>query len=365
MSLSFPASAFVGQVYNGFTWDGVKWTATPFSTQPAKIALEVQLQGNQTVTAAAFNTVKYDTVITDLQSAYNPATGLFTPKQAGLYSVVATYATNMVASSQQAIAIVKNGALTNAESIINRWYPPLAGTANTMSVSALINCNGTTDTISCMGLAPTGVTTFYANATAANPVTMIATLLMVGPAGPPGGVSSGNLTLLSRQTITAPVVSVAFAGLITSQYDDYEVHAEGLIPSANGTFIAAQVSTDGGATWVAGTSYITAMYYVVSQGSPLFGNVSTGGTGIAQWQLGTGTDTVASYNTSSRIILFRPQSTLMKFIMADTVAINSTNGIGRSVVAGSCNIGAYNSFRINASSGNWTAGTVELYGKVR
>ena len=71
MSLSFPISPNVGDVYKQWVWNGTSWTIAPGGVGVGNITLEVQLNANQTgLTAGAWNTLKYDTKVTDQQGSY-------------------------------------------------------------------------------------------------------------------------------------------------------------------------------------------------------------------------------------------------------------------------------------------------------
>jgi hypothetical protein len=152
----------------------------------ANITLEVSLANNQAVPTFAWSTVKYDTVVTDVQGGYNRSTGLFTPSVAGLYAVSASFGIIQDSNVGAGIAIVKNGSLANAETQASKWVNGNAGTpTNTLSLSALIHCNGTTDTISVLGWSGTAAH-FQSAANVGVAVNMIAALQQTGPAGPTG-----------------------------------------------------------------------------------------------------------------------------------------------------------------------------------
>ena len=73
-----------------------------------------------------------------------------------------------------------------------------------------------------------------------------------GWSDPTGGSSSGGggaLVFLKEVTVAAGA-SADFTSVIGSQYDDYELVYEGLIPGTNGVQIGVQLSADNGATWI-------------------------------------------------------------------------------------------------------------------
>jgi hypothetical protein len=73
-------------------------------------------------------------------------------------------------------------------------------------------------------------------------------------AGSLGKSLSGNLVLLSSQTPSA-AASVNFTSVMSSTYTNYSIVIYDLFMSAS-TPLAMKVSTDNGATWIAGTSYV-------------------------------------------------------------------------------------------------------------
>jgi hypothetical protein len=189
----------------------------------ANIVLEVNLAANQTgLTLGAWNTVKYDTKVTDTQVAYNTATGLFTPTVAGVYAVSASVGLNQVSGGRTGIGIWKNGSATNAESQSTLWLNGANATTDPLSISALIYCNGTTDTISVQGwpqatnfLSPPNISSFTTAA-----VNMIAVLLQTGPAGsvgatgPVGPIGATGPTGLTGLTgATGPIGPTGPTGL--------------------------------------------------------------------------------------------------------------------------------------------------------
>jgi hypothetical protein len=160
--------------------------------QANNVVLEVSLTANQTgITANSWATVKYNNVVTDTQTAYSTSTGVFTPKAAGLYAVSASIATNNVQGNWTAMSICKNGSLTTAENMANGSLPYVSSVVGVQSITGLIYCNGTTDTIEIKGYMPTGSTVFFASgnatmATNTGVVNMVVTLLQSGPPGATG-----------------------------------------------------------------------------------------------------------------------------------------------------------------------------------
>jgi len=179
----------------------------------ANVVLEVSMAANKTGLGAGWSTCKYDTKVTDAQSGYSTSTGLFTPTVAGLYAVSASIATNNNVNTNAGVAIVKNGSLTNPESQGELSFS--VGTATiSYSRSALIYCNGTTDTISVQGYnSSSSQQTFYSSAAATVAINMVATLLQTGPKGDPGPVGPAGPG--QAASIALEVSQTANSGAIT------------------------------------------------------------------------------------------------------------------------------------------------------
>jgi Collagen triple helix repeat (20 copies) len=216
-ALDFPNSPTIGQVYPSpavvgvptYTWNGTSWNANaPSVGTLAPIVLEVSMAANQTgLAVSGWRQAKYDTKVTDTQNAYSTSTGFFTPTVAGLYSVVATLATQQGNATAIGTAIAKNGNVTNPESQGSAISAGAGGPQPT-TVSALIYCNGSTDTISVWGYqAASGTGIFYSSANAGFAINMVATLLVVGPAG-----ATGPTGLPGPVGATGPVGSMGATG---------------------------------------------------------------------------------------------------------------------------------------------------------
>jgi len=65
----------------------------------------------------------------------------------------------------------------------------------------------------------------------------------------PGSSGGGGLTLISTQTASSSS-SLDFTNVFDATYDEYIVEFQRLVPSAGGTNLRAQISNDGGSTWL-------------------------------------------------------------------------------------------------------------------
>ena len=361
MSLSFPASPTVGQKYQTWVWNGTSWDATPGGVVAANITLEVQLNANQTgLTAAAWNTIKYDTKITDVQNAYSTSTGVFTPTVAGVYAVSASIGAGMVAASQTGVAILKNGSLTQGETQSTK----VASTAqtSTLSASALIYCNGTTDTISVQGYVAAGITAFQSSANAAAAVNMVATLLQTGPPGPPGTPATiGNKVLVTAVDIAAAVTNVDFFQGFDGTYNELELDFWDVSPATEAAPIL-RCSTDG-ATFDTGSTAYNYMYQQVNS----TGTGSSVGSAAAQIQLGGVLGTATQSNCYGKIRILRTPNVRPVFLFHTSWA--NSGGIIMGVGSGIYSAGSSSvpqllkglRFLISGSP-NITRGSFRLYG---
>lgn len=159
MSLSFPTSPSVGQIYNGqWVWNGSAWAAVAGSLGLLVFQGTMNTQNGGHANYTAYDVANavgcYDTVTTDTQSGYVVATGLYTPKQAGLYLVTASLGVYLSANQWNGMAVCKNKNLADPQSRMQLWANSSgisATVAQAQSMTAVIACNGTTDTISAHG----------------------------------------------------------------------------------------------------------------------------------------------------------------------------------------------------------------------
>lgn len=370
MSLSFPPSAFVGQTYNGFTWDGVKWTATPFSSNPAQIVLEVSQAADFTgLTGSAWNTLKYSTKVTDLQNGYDPSTGNFTPRQAGVYLVVANVGVpGSTAAMIFGVQIAKNSAavgLTPSPEMMSSTVVSTTTTAvnTSLSTAALIYCNGTTDFISARAYCPSAVTTMRGGTNLGLTVNMVATLLMVGPQGPAGTISPGNRALISQTTITTPVTSIDLFAGFDGTYDVLELHAYDILPATEAALLM-RCSTDG-------STFDTAALYnwTLTYGA---GNATGAGTGAAaatQIQLSNALGTAVNAPSYHVIRMRVPFGTnTPKFSLNGTYNVQPAAALFGGAMSGNYYVtsGWVLGVRLFFTGlPNITRGTVKLYGIVK
>src|SRR5262245_14042271 len=175
----------------------------------------------------------------------------------------------------------------------------------------------------------------------------------------PPTVTSGNRALLTRQVVSTPVASVDFTAGIDTTYDEYEITVINAVNASENASLWLRVSTDGGATFAAANYQWAGMHaFVVTTASGLTGN-----SGVGSLQLGPGVAANTPYN--QRIWFNQPwQSTFNKRFQWDSNGTQTTNSNFRVTGAGAYqgNVLSINGVRLLPGSGNFTAGTFNLYG---
>jgi hypothetical protein len=360
-----------GQLYVNYN-DGTstQWAATSpgQAPVPATIVLEVSLAANQTtgITSGGWSQAKFDTKTTDVQSAYSVATGLFTPTVAGLYSVTAALGLWIqTTQSWLGVGIYKNGVGTNPESRTDITSAAGVGSGQTLgrSISALIYCNGTTDTISVWGF--NASTSFYAAPANGGNSGMVVSLLQTGQTGPPGPVSvgSGNKVLIQTQTISTAVASVDFFNGFDGTYDELELHVALVSLSAEAQAYL-RFSNDG-STFDAGTNYSYGYVHITS------GNIqsSAGGAGSGVL-LGPLVPALAGYNWYAIYRIHRGAASAANGRAVVTFETSTNNSVGYYHLTGGgswalATAVAPLGVRFIPVSGNIVRGTFKLFGVVK
>ena len=179
-----------------------------------------------------------------------------------------------------------------------------------------------------------------------------------------GGGGGGGLVLLEQHTASSSA-SLDFTSCISSTYDEYLFEMIDIIPATDGADFRLAGSTDGGATWVGGTSY---RYNVI-------GSWVTGG---GLWQAGNGSAASISLtgygsglpNTASKggyrgsLRLFNPLGTTAgKVVRYNSLAHMSDDNLGDFDGTGEIQTtSAINAIQFIMSSGNIASGTIRAYG---
>lgn len=180
----------------------------------------------------------------------------------------------------------------------------------------------------------------------------------------------GSLVLLAEKTasssasldFTTRTVLGQSGAVFQSDFDEYVVEIVSLAPATNATTLQMKVSTDGGATWVAGSSYVYNNWGVDSGG----GSGITRSTSAALFVLGdasvlsnaagaTTNATLTLQNAATATNRFTYQGMMFRIDSGPTYRTNTIGGTWNSA-------SAVNAIQFTSSSGNLASGTIRLYG---
>ena len=178
--------------------------------------------------------------------------------------------------------------------------------------------------------------------------------------GTPSAQSGSGLVLVEEHTASNSA-ALNFTSGITSTYDDYKIRVVGMVPATASVSIQIQFSSDGGATYDTGTNYEWSNYAFLALASGNEGNNSDIGITIGTKELSaTGTPPFAGeYSIADPLSASKWKNVYGQGFSLDT-RNSGSNGI---VTAGSYqSTTAVNAFRVIATTGNITSGTVRLYG---
>lgn len=174
--------------------------------------------------------------------------------------------------------------------------------------------------------------------------------------------NAAGLVLLSSATASSSAAIDITAG-IDSTYTEYEWHFQNVVPATDGDGFNFRVSTDGGSTWQAGTSYTPAAMTV--DGSTV---TATGGsaTNFIRVTPNTGISGTASNGGCSGVIrIVNPANASGHKHFMWNVSYHPTSGTKPNFCSGAASFDsstAVNALRALCSSGNIASGTFHLYG---
>ncbi len=163
-----------------------------------------------------------------------------------------------------------------------------------------------------------------------------------------------GLTLLA-EAVASGSATVDFESLITSDFDVYELHIDGLIPATDNTDIWLRGSTDNGSTYVAGTSYTYARHNVSSNSGA---TSAAGSGGDAKIPIFSNLDNTASRGFTGvvRFNITLNHFTFHGFGLNNDTHWHAVRGGGALITS------AINAVRILMSTGNVASGTFRFYG---
>ena len=255
--------------------------------------------------------------------------------------------------------------MTGPETVVSRVVVGANAVVNPCATSALIYCNGTTDTIQVQGYTPGTVTTFLSTTNGGFTVNMIAVLQQVGPQGLPGPatITAGNRVLIASQTVSAAVATVDFlqSSIGDGSYDIYEADIYNFSTAAN-VGLQARFSTDG-ATFDASSGVYGYSNIQMNSGGTAGGSYVASAT---YTQLGSATGSQAQAVGQMRSIFYElGNSGFAKYVLTPALVHTTGSGVATTIFAGWYNAPPYlpvRGIRFFPSSGNISQGTFNLYG---
>lgn len=199
-----------------------------------------------------------------------------------------------------------------------------------------------------------------AGGTAYAPVTMSGGAT-INSAGVVTVVSNSGMVLLEQHAGSAS--SLAFTASISSSYDTYRIELVGVTPATNGVSVLFRVSTDGGATYDAGTNYAWVGFRVSRTGNAQVG--ADAGTSIDLTVGDNVVNTAAAGGISGGFTLYNPAGGTTSPRIVGEIGFN--DGGSPAQILGTFS-GVYspttaiNAFQIIMSTGNVASGTARCYG---
>jgi hypothetical protein len=187
-----------------------------------------------------------------------------------------------------------------------------------------------------------------------------------------GGSSSSGMVLLYETTasssteldVTARNVTGQSGAIFQSDFNEYLIQVVNMLPATNAANIQMQMSTNGGTSYDSTAIYDNNCFFFYSAGS----NVTCGASGVAQFYLGKAVNNGspgASYGLVGTWTLYSPLSTTLYKMMTgwDFDYDNNNAAITEFIWSQAYrSTTAVNAFRVIASSGNISSGTLRVYG---
>jgi hypothetical protein len=175
-----------------------------------------------------------------------------------------------------------------------------------------------------------------------------------------GASAGGSGLVLLEQHTASTSASLSFTTFISSTYDEYQFEFINLIPATTNAILQMKMSTDGGSTYAAGTSYKYIGFYT-GIGDSLTSIASSGAAAI---DLARSTSTQANYSSHGSLKLFNPASaSLYKNVMSQVVNVVSTGSLYIWTSHGAyISTTAVDAVQFIFSNGNIASGTIRAYG---
>jgi hypothetical protein len=187
----------------------------------------------------------------------------------------------------------------------------------------------------------------------------------VGPTGATGATgssgSSGALVLLEQHTASSSA-TLDFTTAISSTYDEYVIEMLQVVPATDSNICLLRFSTDGGSTWISGTSYVDHVF-VGGAGIAVMG--ATAGSSIrVSWGSGSFLSNLTGVGQSGTLRLSLAQTGTSYPSVVGMMSGQLTDGYAVWLTGGNYHVAgaAVNAFRFLMASGNIASGTIRVYG---
>jgi hypothetical protein len=172
-----------------------------------------------------------------------------------------------------------------------------------------------------------------------------------------GGGSSGYV--MREEHVASASASLDFTAWYDAAYETYVIELIDIVTASN-TELTIKVSTDGGSTWLAGTTYNTVSGFVFSAGSGPIDGLNKASISLRE---GTNTTLLANTGYSATIKIQNPGSSAHKMFNGQSVVPDNSIDVIVSHFGGRIKTtSAINGIQVIAKSGNLTSGTARVYG---
>ena len=242
----------------------------------------------------------------------------------------------------------------NTTSVVLTVYQNFATTPITCTITnPATTCSDTTHSITFAAGDTISVQAVFTGSIVVTP-----TFVFTSQVGATG--SSGSFVLIEEHTASSSA-ALNFTSCISTTYDNYEIDVINLLPATSSSSVGLQMSTDGGSTYDAGSNYS----WISSTGIPTSSLSADGSNSDTQLTLFEVYTANANYTLAGQYRLYGPASGAYTLVTGIGFGLTGADGRAAEILS---NVGAYqsttavNAFRVIASTGNLTSGTVRCYG---
>lgn len=177
-----------------------------------------------------------------------------------------------------------------------------------------------------------------------------------------GGSGGGGLVFLEAHTASSSA-SLDFTSAISSSYDEYVIEGVGLVAASNAVNFLMAFSSNGGSSWLSGSTYEWNYFYLRGNSDGLvFGAPDTAA------HIANANSNASNANLSFTMRLYNPNEAVYTRFLWDVLQPNSgdSGNIFRYVGQGSyLATTALNAVQFAFSSGNITSGVIRIYGMAK